>query len=461
MRQERAMRKCLVILTLCIAFNGTPLFAQENQKKDSTYSVPAELSPVSKWKEGFSDEETLKFRRSYTGEDAQKQNDVGSYAASHLTEVLPTAVISRKGAVTMLQSTPMPKIANVVATTDLGTMTLGEMMKDPRSRFKAIAVVHKGKLVFEEYIGIRPWDITLWASSTKTIVGLLAHQLAEEGRLDLSAPVSNYLPELKESAWLKVPVDAVLNQRSGLDIGEGNVGKPGHPITLFYATMTGGAALPKDASLMDAVKQATKLAEPEKVFEYSSINTYVLGRILEKITAKPFHDLITERIWSKAGMEGDAVLALSPSGEPSIHGLFGSRLRDLARYGMLYTPSWNVIAKERVVSKNYLSKVYAASKPAIFPGNNMGNRIIQGFGNIGMGESYQWDAVFPDGDLYKSGRNGQCLYVSPETDTVVVWFSSAYNNSLWVHAYAREIVKTVFRKNYKKGTEGLLNNHSK
>jgi len=63
-----------------------------------------------------------------------------------------------------------------------------------------------------------------------------------------------------------------------------------------------------------------------------------------------------------------------------------------------------------------------------------------------MGESYQWDAVFPDGDLLKSGRLGQGIYVSPETDTVVVFFSSAYNNTLYVFAYAREIVQQMFRK---------------
>jgi CubicO group peptidase (beta-lactamase class C family) len=54
--------------------------------------------------------------------------------------------------------------------------------------------------------------------------------------------------------------------------------------------------------------------------------------------------------------------------------------------------------------------------------------------------------VFPDGDLIKTGRGGQVIYVSPETDTVVVWFSASYQSSLWVDHYAREIVKQVFRK---------------
>ena len=143
-------------------------------------------------------------------------------------------------------------------------------------------------------------------------------------------------------------------------------------------------------------------------------------------------------------MEGDAELGLSPSGEPSAFGIFASRLRDLARYGLLYTPSWNVVSDEQVVGDDYLPKVYAAARQADFAGN-LGGRMIRDFGDLDMGASYQWDAVFPDGDIYKSGRGGQALYISPQTDTVVVYFSASYRSSLWVHAYAREIVKQVFR----------------
>ena len=144
-------------------------------------------------------------------------------------------------------------------------------------------------------------------------------------------------------------------------------------------------------------------------------------------------------------MEGDAVLGLTVSGEPSSPGAFAARLRDLARFGMLFTPSWNVVANKRVVSKNYFAKAKAAAKPNIYGEDYMSKRLINDFGEDGFGASYQWDAVFRDGDLYKSGRTGQCLYVSPETDTVVVFFSSSYQAEVWVHAYAREIVKQLFR----------------
>jgi CubicO group peptidase (beta-lactamase class C family) len=112
---------------------------------------------------------------------------------------------------------------------------------------------------------------------------------------------------------------------------------------------------------------------------------------------------------------------------------------------MLFTPSWKVIANEQVVSDEYFDKVQQAAKPEVYGEDYMSERLIHDFEESGFGASYQWDAVFADGDLYKSGRFGQCLYVSPETNTVIVWYSSAYQAEVWVHAYAREIVKQIFR----------------
>ena len=146
----------------------------------------------------------------------------------------------------------MPEIGDIKATTILGTMTLNEMMEDERSRFKAIAVVHKGKLVFEKYIGIRDWDNHLWASATKILVGTLAHIANEEGLLDLAAPISKYLPELKGTPWANIKVADALHQRSGLDISESRLGSSkDHPVSLFYAIGFGDPDLAEGLSLME------------------------------------------------------------------------------------------------------------------------------------------------------------------------------------------------------------------
>ena len=442
-------RKHILILLLGVILVSTVLsgaaFAQETSK--SEYTIPAELKPVWTWKNGYTDKETQYFRRAYLPDSGVTANDIGSWAASRMSEIGPSAIVHRYGSVSALETKPMPEIGSVKATTALGTMTLNEMMDDPRSRFKAIAVVHKGKVVFEKYLGIRDWDNHLWASATKIFNGTLGYILSEEGLIDLEKPVPHYLPELKGTAWEGVKVADALHQRSGLDISESRLGSsPDHPVTQFYAIIGGDPSLPADVTLLNAVRAAQKRLEPGKTYEYSSINTHVITLVLEKVAGKPIEDLITERIWSKAGMEGDGVLGLSADGEPMAFGAFAARLRDLARFGILFTPSWSVVAKKHVVSENYLKKASAAAKREAYGRDYMSQRLTKDFGETDIGASYQWDAVFPDGDLYKSGRTGQCLYVSPETDTVVVWYGSAYKAEIWVHAYAREIVKQVFRE---------------
>ena len=435
------MKHVTLITSIVFIFLGATFgFAAE-----STYTVPGHLKPMTTWRNGWSAEETLKYRLEYNNNTLTGGEDDGAYAITHISEFLPTAIVHRDGPIATLESAPVPEIEDVIATTDLGTMTLREMMKDQRSRIRAIAVVHKGKLVYENYIGIRPWDNHIWGSAAKSVVGLVSYLLEKEGKLDINQTVGYYMPQFRGTAWEDIKVADVLHQRSGLDILEAEVGDPKHPMTLFYAIFAGASGIPKGASFFDAMKSVKKLREPGQRFEYSSMNTLMMVMIAEAITKKPFHDLMTEMVWSKAGMEGDAELGLSPSGEPSAFGIFSSRLRDLARYGMLYTPSWNIVTKENIVGKDYLPKIYATAKVEQYSGN-LGDRMIAHFGNLDMGASYQWDAIFPDGDLYKSGRGGQCLYVSPETDTVVVYFSASYKSTLWVHAYAREIVKQVFRK---------------
>jgi len=438
------------LLTLTI-FAGISLFAHTGYAQDGTaersdYTIPDDLVPVSEGRDGFSAEQSQRYRQAYQGDSMVTSGNAGSYAASRLSENLSTAIVHRYGQVSELDSQPMAEIGEVRASTILGTMTLNEMMKDERSRFKAIAVVHKGKLVFEKYIGIRDWDNHLWASATKILVGSLAHIISREGLLDLDAPVSRYIPELAGSSWADIKIADVLHQRSGLDISESRLGSsPDHPVSLFYALASGDPNLPESLSIMDALKKAQVSGEPGARFEYASLNTYVVTLVLEKVTGKPFEDLVTEYIWSQAGMEGDAVLGLTASGEPSSPGAFAARLRDLARFGMLFTPSWEVVAKRAVVSEDYFEKARVAARQEVYGEDYMSQRLIKDFGEDGFGASYQWDAVFSDGDLYKSGRTGQCLYVSPDTDTVVVFYSSSYRAEVWVHAYAREIVRQLFR----------------
>lgn len=412
----------------------------------SGYTIPEELQPVWTWKDGYSATEIKRFRQIYNPTAAATADDAGNYSSSRFSEIRNTAVVHRIGQVSILDSEPIAEIRDVTSTTILGTMTLEEMINDPRSRMKAIAVIHDGKVAFEKYIGIKDWDNHLGASATKILSGTLMYMAEENGLVDLNNPVTIYLPELEDTDWESVKIEDVLHHHSGIDISESRLDSSiDHPVTLLYEIAAGDPSLPPGTSLMEAVKVCKRRLEPGTRYEYASINTYVVTLILESVYDMPVEDLITKSIWSKSGMEGDGLLGVSPSGEPLLFGAFAARLRDLARFGMLFTPSWKVTANEQVVSDEYFDKVQEAAKPEVYGKDYMSERLIHDFDESGFGASYQWDAVFKDGDMYKSGRFGQCLYVSPDTNTVIVYYSSAYQAEVWVHAYAREIVKKIFR----------------
>jgi CubicO group peptidase (beta-lactamase class C family) len=65
----------------------------------------------------------------------------------------------------------------------------------------------------------RPWTedtIVSVASTTKGMVALCAHMLAERGKLDLDAPVARYWPEFAQAGKADIPVRWLLSHRAGL-----------------------------------------------------------------------------------------------------------------------------------------------------------------------------------------------------------------------------------------------------
>ena len=150
-----------------------------------------------------------------------------------------------------------------------------------------------------------------------------------------------------------------------------------------------------------------------------------MNRIVERITGKPLDLLFAERIWSRAGMGNDAYIIVSPGGLPLGFMGFNSTLRDMARFGMLFTPSGTGIAGEQLVPDAVLATLRDRTHQAMFGKGWAGAKFGTSFPDGGpLTNRYQWDAVLADGDLYKSGVGGQGLYISPARDTVVAWFAT-------------------------------------
>ena len=153
------------------------------------------------------------------------------------------------------------------------------------------------------------------ASMTKPMTSVAAMMLAEEGSLEIAAPVAAYLPEFAEmtvgverrKAERTMTVQDLLRHTSGLtyeDYGDS-------PVQMVW----------RDSNLRDENQTARELVEklgrlplmfePGTTFEYSR-STDVLGRIVEVISGKPLGEFVAERI---AGPLGMADTGFGASGE--------------------------------------------------------------------------------------------------------------------------------------------------
>jgi hypothetical protein len=112
----------------------------------------------------------------------------------------------------------------------------------------------------------------------------------------------------------------------------------------------------------------------------------------------------------------------------------------MARYGMIYTPRWKDASGERVVPQSLMDRIRNGCRPEIYRQGVMARGRYDPDGGIRC-NSRQWDAIFVDGDMYKGGARGQGLYVSPDRDLVVVWFSTTSENG-WMN-YARAIATSL------------------
>jgi len=89
----------------------------------------------------------------------------------------------------------------------------------------AAAVVLEGKTVVDIWGGhadkakTKPWTrdtLVNVYSTTKGVIAICAHRLADQGLLDIDAPVAKYWPEFAQAGKNKMPVRFLLSHRAGL-----------------------------------------------------------------------------------------------------------------------------------------------------------------------------------------------------------------------------------------------------
>jgi CubicO group peptidase (beta-lactamase class C family) len=159
---------------------------------------------------------------------------------------------------------------------------------------------------------------------------------------------------------------------------------------------------------------------------------FLLGWLAESVTDRPYADLVAEEIWQLIGAESDADIAVGPTGAAAVHAGLSLRLRDLVRFGLLFTPSARDDNNDSLVSSTMIEGIHNNGRSDDFVGD-IGGFVLDNLG----GErpvsftSRQWDFVTEEGDFFKGGWGGQGLYVSPQRDLVIAYFGTPDDEGAW------------------------------
>lgn len=172
-------------------------------------------------------------------------------------------------------------------------------------------------------------------SLTKSITGLLVGILASQGKMDVSAPITTYVPEMKGSSLENATLRQCLDMRSGVKYDDG---------THEYRAAAGWNRFRgnEEARTLHTFLSSFRADHPEKAegvegwpFQYASVNTDLVGWILERVTGKKYAELVSELLWQPMGAESDALIAVDAEGSARAAGGMCVVLRDLARIGQL------------------------------------------------------------------------------------------------------------------------------
>ncbi|MGR5066303.1 serine hydrolase domain-containing protein [Photobacterium sp. DNB22_13_2] len=387
--------------------------------------------PVEAAKEFFSPEFVDAARTNFNNFHWQMGGDHALYYHKSMNEFMPTAIASPNEEYKPLVKAINPELNKLTVNTQAkGELTMDEYLADPAFRTQGFMLIHEGKIVYEAYPGMKPTDRHVWASAAKTTVGLIVAQLVEEGKVDPSKPMSTYVPELKNTVWDDVTVLNVLNHTTGFDNEETleSVLNPDSPVVRFFASAFGSPRFSTGQleSWVDVAKDTEKkVDEPAGTrFSYASMNTIVLTKMIENLEGTTFTQVFEDRVWGKMTARQPALFNQTPDGMAIAVGLMLTTVEDMARYGMLYTPSWEAAATEPVVSQAVIDRILTSGDPKTHTNTTKQESAVSAAGEASVSQSYQFDFIFEDGAMAKSGNLGQYIYVDPNRDFVGVVFST-------------------------------------
>jgi CubicO group peptidase (beta-lactamase class C family) len=200
-----------------------------------------------------------------------------------------------------------------------------------------VGIARGGKLAYLQATGfedhdkkmpMRPDSIFRIGSMSKQITSVATMILVDEGKLDLDAPVAQYLPELRDMQVVKkdpvtgapilsdvaqnifepakraMTIRDLLRNTSGLVYASPDYADPGFENAAIHVLYGARAPFRRDKPIADFVASLGALPllhQPGEVWEYA-IGYDVLGRVIEVVSGQPFDQFLQSRLFAPLHM---------------------------------------------------------------------------------------------------------------------------------------------------------------
>ncbi|KQT26208.1 hypothetical protein ASG22_05930 [Chryseobacterium sp. Leaf405] len=161
----------------------------------------------------------------------------------------------------------------------------------------SISIFKNGKEIYQKNFGQEQLPNIKWDTNTeyqigsisKMITAVMIMQQVEKGKINSNDKLSKYYPDLPNAE--KITLKSMLNHTSGL--GD----YVGQNYQWLFEKPVG------DKAILDEIKKQGVSFQPGEKTRYSNSGYYLLSRILETVTKKPYNILLKENITDKANMK--------------------------------------------------------------------------------------------------------------------------------------------------------------
>jgi CubicO group peptidase (beta-lactamase class C family) len=319
----------------------------------------------------------------------------------NIDRLFPTRTVARGKTISVLPVSDQP-LADFSYKVDGNTYDLYDVLS--MNRVSGMLIIRHGEILFEKYLlgndeQTRWMSMSVVKSITATLIGAAIHDGAIKS---IDDPIVNYLPRFKGTAYDGVSVRNLLQMSSGVAWNETYTDPASDRRRMLEAQIG-----QQPGAILDLMASLPRAAKPGTVWNYSTGETQVAGALVQAATGKPVAEYLSEKIWSKVGMEADANWWLESPGGLEVGGSgLSATLRDYARFGLFWLND-GVIKDERILPKGWIE---AASSAKVVAGES----VKYGYMLWPMhGKSYAAEGIF-----------GQYVFVDPDKKLVVVMWSA-------------------------------------